>query len=77
MKLLANKVLIWIKSAFKRFILNFKEILTTIIEICAVIVIAIGVSMNWGQGWGLIVGGFFALIMSFLSSIEPNPNRGN
>lgn len=77
MQLLANKVWNWIKSAFKYLVFNFKEIITTIIEICAVIVIAIGVSMNWGQGWGLIVGGVFALIMSFLSSIEPNPNRGN
>lgn len=77
MKQLGIKVLAWIKYAFKRITKNFREIFTTVVEICAVGVIAYGVNVNWGKGWGLIVGGVFALVMSFLSSFEPNPERGN
>lgn len=77
MKSLANKVWNWIKSVVNYFFHNFKEIFTTVLEICAVGVIAYGVNVNWGKGWGLIVGGVFALVMSFLSSIKSNPERGN
>lgn len=77
MKQLGIKVWQWIKSTSKRLKANFREIFTTILEICAVIVIAYGVSINWGKGWGLIVGGTFALIMSFLSSFDPKQFRGN
>lgn len=66
-----------VKSSFIKFKANFRDIFTTILEICAVIVIAYGVSINWGKGWGLIVGGTFALIMSFLSSFDPKQFRGN
>lgn len=77
MKTLGTKIWSWIKSFAKGFVYNFKEIFTTILEICAVAAIAIGASINWGQGWGLIIGGVLAIVMSFLSSIEPNQNRGN
>lgn len=77
MKQLGIKVWQWVKSTSKRLKANFREIFTTILEICAVIVIAYGVSINWGKGWGLIVGGTFALIMSFLSSFDPKQFRGN
>lgn len=77
MKQIGIKAWNWIKSAFKRFKANFREIFTTVLEICAVIVIAYGVSINWGKGWGLIVGGTFALVMSFLSSFDPKQFRGN
>lgn len=66
-----------IKSGFKKLKTNFREIFTSILEICAVVAIAYGVSINWGKGWGLIVGGAFALIMSFLSSFDPKQFRGN
>ena len=77
MKTLATKVGNFIKSAHKKFVANFREIFTTVIEICAAGVIAYGVNLNWGQGWGLIVGGLFALVMSFLSSFDPKQFRGN
>ena len=77
MKTLGVKVWSSIKAAGKRLVTNFREILTTLVEICAVGVIAVGVSINWGNGWGLIVGGVFALIMSFLSSFDPKQLRGN
>jgi hypothetical protein len=77
MKALGIKVWDSIKRVFKYLVVNFREIFTTLLEICAVGVIAIGVSINWGNGWGLIVGGMFALIMSFLSSFDPKQLRGN
>ena len=77
MKQLGIKTWNWVKSVFKRLKANFREIFTTILEICAVVAIAYGVSINWGKGWGLIVGGAFALIMSFLSSFDPKQFRGN
>ena len=77
MKTLGIKIWNSIKRVFKYFVVNFREIFTTLLEICAVGVIAIGVSINWGNGWGLIVGGMFALIMSFLSSFDPKQLRGN
>lgn len=77
MKAIGIKVWDWIKSTLKKLKANFREIFTTILEICAVIVIAYGVSINWGNGWGLIVGGTFALVMSFLSSFDPKQFRGN
>jgi hypothetical protein len=77
MKALGIKVWDSIKRIFKYLVVNFREIFTTLLEICAVGVIAIGVSINWGNGWGLIVGGMFALIMSFLSSFDPKQLRGN
>ena len=76
-KTIAINIWNFIKLKFNQLIRNFREIFTTIIEICAVVVIAHGVSINWGKGWGLIVGGVFALIMSFLSSFDPNQFRGN
>jgi hypothetical protein len=77
MKTLGIKIWDSIKRVFKYLVVNFREIFTTLLEICAVGVIAIGVSINWGNGWGLIVGGMFALIMSFLSSFDPKQLRGN
>lgn len=77
MKTLGIKIWNSIKRVFKYLVVNFREIFTTLLEICAVGVIAIGVSINWGNGWGLIVGGMFALIMSFLSSFDPKQLRGN
>lgn len=49
---------------------KIKEIATTLIEIAAVAAITIGVGINWGIGTALIVGGVFALILSYLSSLE-------
>lgn len=77
MKSLASNIANFIKSASKKFVANFREIFTTFLEICAAGVIAYGVNLNWGQGWGLIVGGLFALVMSFLSSFDPKQFRGN
>lgn len=73
------KIKIWnfIKIKYKSFTRNFREIFTSIIEICAAFAIAMGVNINWGKGWGFIVGGTFALIMSFLSSFDPKQFRGN
>ena len=77
MKQIGIKVWNWLKSVFVKLVKNFREIFTTFIEICAVVAIAYGASINWGKGWGLIIGGVLAIIMSFLSSFEPNPERGN
>lgn len=77
MKQIGIKVWNWLKSVFVKLVSNFREIFTTFIEICAVVAIAYGASINWGNGWGLIIGGVLAIIMSFLSSFEPNPERGN
>jgi hypothetical protein len=51
---------------------DIREIITTIVEICAAVVISIGVSINWGKGTGLIVGGILALILSYLASLAVN-----
>lgn len=71
MKQIGVKISTWFAT------INLREIFTTLLEICAVGAIAYGVNINWGIGWGLIVGGVFALVMSFLFSFEPNPERGN
>ena len=49
---------------------KLKEIATTLIEIAGALAIAIGVGINWGFGTALIVGGVFALILSYLPSLE-------
>lgn len=77
MKQIGVKISMWLKATSKRFVVNFRDIFTTVLEICAVGAIAYGVNINWGLGWGLIIGGVFALVMSFLFSFEPNPERGN
>ena len=77
MDLIKTRLWNFIKLKFNNFKRNFREIFTTFVEICAVVAIAYGVSINWGKGWGLIVGGVFALVMSFLSSFDPKQLRGN
>ena len=49
---------------------SIKEIITTIVELCAVASISIGAGINWGFGTGLIVAGVLTLIMSYLVSLE-------
>jgi len=51
---------------------NAREIITTLVEICAAIVISIGVAINWGKGTGFIVAGILALVLSYLASLVVN-----
>ena len=69
MKQIGVKISMWLKATSKRFVVNFRDIFTTVLEICAVGAIAYGVNINWGLGWGLIIGGVFALVMSDRKSV--------
>ena len=51
---------------------NAREVITTIVEICAAVIISIGVAINWGKGTGLIIAGILALILSYLASLAVN-----